>query len=257
MSEPELLYSAKDGIAWMTINREARRNALNQTVIDLFDEYLDRVEADSEIRVVCITGAGDKAFCSGADLMGGLGGSPGQSTLRAYAHLLQRMVGYSRPLVARVNGHCVAGGLGLLLACDIAYARQGIQVGTPEVKVGLFPMMIAALILQNATRKKAVEMLFTGRMLSAEQAESMGLLTAVFPADELDQAVSESLRCIASRAPVALRMGKQALAEVDGLRLGQALSYLCDRLEELIETEDAAEGLAAFAQKREPRWKGR
>jgi len=257
MTEPDLLYEVKGRIARITINREVRRNALSLEAIDLFFDYLKRAEADETVRAICLSAAGDKAFCSGADLASGIGSGGHMAGAAKYANLLKRMSNFPKPLVARVNGHCLAGGMGLMLSCDIAYASAGAKFGTPEVNVGLFPMMIGALIFRNAGRKKALEMIYTARLLSAAQAEQMGLITRAVPPDELDRVVDESLTDIATKAPLAVEMGRKALAEVEDMPLSQALDLLCDRLADVASTEDAVEGMTAFIQKRQPVWKRR
>ena len=257
MSDQELLYEVRDGAAWLTINREAKRNALSDETLTQFGEALAKAEADDAVRVICITGAGEKAFCSGADISSSFGGGDPRAGMRAYADLLTRMNDYPKPLVARVAGHCLAGGTGLLLSCDIAYAREDVWFGTPELGVGLFPMMIGALIFRNTRRKKAMEMIYTGRKLSAAEAEELGLITRAYPADRFESAVTDCLADIAAKAPLAARIGRQALAAVADKPLGEALDYLCERLAEVAATEDAMEGLMAFMQKRKPEWKGR
>jgi enoyl-CoA hydratase/carnithine racemase len=257
MSEPDLLFKIRDAAAWLTVNREARRNALSLDMMSLFNEYLDRAEADDGIRVVCVTAVGEKAFCSGADLATTFEGADHVAGARTYASLLKRMAAFPKPIVARVNGHCIAGGLGLMLSCDIVYAREGTKFGTPEVNVGLFPMMIGALMFRNCFRKKAMEMIYTARMLSASEAEEMGLITRSVPAEELDSVVHETLVTIASKAPLAIELGKQAYDAAKDLPLDEALDYLCDQLGAVVATEDAREGLTAFMQKRQPEWKGR
>ncbi|MGO9569364.1 MAG: enoyl-CoA hydratase/isomerase family protein [Desulfomonilaceae bacterium] len=257
MSEPDLLYEVKDKIAWMTINRASRANALSPEMIDLLMEYLDRAEADDSVRGACITGIGDKVFCSGADLISTIGGEGRTKGIEKYAALLKMMAAFSKPLTARVNGHCLAGGMGLMLSCDMVYAREGVKFGTPEVNVGLFPMMIAALIFRNTKRKKALEMIYTARMLSAAEAEDMGLITRAVPAEELDRVVHETLKSIATKAPLAMRLGRKALAAAQDMELDEALDYLCGQLDIVAGTEDAREGLTAFLEKREPVWRGR
>jgi enoyl-CoA hydratase/carnithine racemase len=257
MTQLDLLYEVKDRIAWITINRELRRNALSLDAINLFFDYLNNAEADETVRAVCLTAVGDKAFCSGADLASSFGDDDHMAGAMKYANLLKRMAGFSKPLVAKVNGHCLAGGMGLMLSCDIVYAREEAKFGTPEVNVGLFPMMIGALIFRNADRKKALEMIYTARMLSAVEAENMGLVTRAVPADDLDRVVNEALSEIAAKAPLAVEIGRKALAEAEGMPLSQALDLLCERLADIASTEDAIEGLTAFMQKRPPVWKRR
>lgn len=257
MDDPELLFEVREKVAWLTINREVRRNALSLGMIDLFFEYLDKIESDDEVRVVCITAVGDKAFCSGADLAGAMGADNPFSGAQKYANLLKRMARFPKPLVARVNGHCLAGGMGLMLSCDMVYARDGVKFGTPEVNVGLFPMMIGALIFRNTPRKQALEMIYAAKMLSASDAEKIGLITRACTAEDLDRIVSEALNAVAAKAPLAVSMGRQALAAVEEKSLDEALDYLCEQLTKLAATEDAMEGMRAFIEKREPVWKGR
>ena len=255
MSDRELLYEVREGVAWLTLNREKQRNAISLTLIDLFNLYLDRAEGDDAIRVLCLTGAGDRSFCSGADL--GIG-SDMLKGARKYVHLLKRLRQYPKPIVARLNGHCLAGGLGLMLACDIVYASENVKIGTPEVKVGLFPMIISAFIFRNAVRKKALEMIYTAESVTASEAEQMGFITRIYPDTEsMDKAVEKSLRSICGNAPLAIRMGRQALSVMEEMDQDDALEYLCDKLIEVLNTEDAGEGLSAFIEKREPRWKGK
>jgi enoyl-CoA hydratase/carnithine racemase len=257
MSQPELLYEVKNKVAWLTINREYRRNALSPEMIDLFLEGLGRAEADEEVRAVCLTAVGDKAFCSGADLAASLSGPDVAVGAKKYADLLRRMSAFPKPIIAKVNGHCLAGGMGLMLACDMVYARDQVKFGTPEVNVGVFPMMIGALIFRNAGRKKASEMIFTARLLSAGEAEDMGLITRSVPAEDLDRVVDETLAAVTAKAPLAVKLGKHALAAVQDMDLDQALDFLAVQLARVAATEDAKEGLSAFLEKREPVWKGK
>jgi enoyl-CoA hydratase/carnithine racemase len=187
-------------------------------------------------------------------MIGGEGHSEGAER---YAIVLKKLATFSKPLTARVNGHCVAGGLGLMLSCDMVYAREGAKFGTPELNVGLFPMMIAALIFRNVKRKKALEMIYTAKMMSAREAEDIGLVTRAVPAEELDRAVHETLKTIAGKAPLAMRLGRRALATSQDMELDEAFDYLCTQLDVVAGTEDAKEGLAAFLEKREPVWRGR
>jgi enoyl-CoA hydratase/carnithine racemase len=256
-SSSELSYEPTDGVGWITIERPERRNALSAEAIAAFMEALKAAEADDDVHVLCVTGGGDKVFCSGADLMSAFTGGDVRGGMQAYADLLKRLHRFPKPSVARVAGHCLAGGLGLLLACDIALGRDDGRYWTPELDVGVFPMMIGALIFRNVPRKKAMEMIFTGRKYSAAEAADMGLISRAVPEETFEQEVADTLANIARKAPVALKMGREALATAEELALGPALDHLCDKLAALAQTEDAAEGMMAFMQKRKPEWKGR
>ncbi|HEY6002689.1 MAG TPA: enoyl-CoA hydratase-related protein [Anaeromyxobacter sp.] len=251
----EILYEVRGSAAWLTIDREERRNAVGVAALEMLLRHLDRAEADAAVRALCLTGAGREVFCAGADLADA--GADAGSLPASYARVLKRLRAFPKPLVARVNGHCLAGGLGLMLSCDVIYARDGIHVGAPEVTVGLFPMMAAALLLRDGLRKKVLELVYTGGRMTAQEAEAAGLVTRIFPEAELDAAVSGVLERVARSAPRAVELGRRALAEAEGLPFVEAVDLLCARLGDVLRTEDAAEGLRAFLEKRAPRWKGR
>jgi enoyl-CoA hydratase/carnithine racemase len=258
MSE-DLLYTVKDQVAFLTINRESKRNAISQEMISAFHVYLDKAEQEEAVRALCLTGAGDKAFCSGADLGATLGGE-GEARLsgtRNYASLLKKMVRFGKPLVAKVNGVCLAGGLGLMLACDIVIARKDISFWTPEVNVGIFPMMVGALLMRHVGPKKAMEMVLTGRKVPAAEAEQIGLITRSVDPDQLQEEVALTLRVLSSKSPIGLRLGKEAFYTTSDMAFEEAVDYLCEALGRVIDTEDAVEGIKAFIEKREPRFKGR
>ena len=258
MSE-DLLYEVKDGTALLTINREARRNAISQEMITAFTDYLDKADRDEDVRVVCITGAGEKAFCSGADLAVTLAGEEEERLAgpRNYAGLLKRMAGLEKPLVARVNGPCLAGGIGLMLSCDIILARNDTFFRTPEVNVGIFPMMVGALLYRNVGRKKAIDMVLTGRSIPAPEAERMGLITRVVEPEHLNDEVEKTLKLLASKSPIGMRIGKKAFHAMSDMHFEEAVDYLCEALGRAISTEDAMEGMTAFIEKRKPNFKGK
>jgi len=254
----DLLYEVKDQIAWVTINREPQRNAISADAISLFLAHLDQAESDPNVRVVCLTGAGDKAFCSGADLGAAMHEAPEKKAMMfsQYAHLLTRISQFPKPTLARINGHCLAGGTGFMLACDIVIAREDALFGTPEVNVGLFPMMIGALIFRNVLRKKAMEMILLGEKLTAKKALEMGMITRIFPPDTFAQETQTILSALAGKSPVGMKIGKQAFKEVEGLPLGQAIEILATKLGDVAATKDATEGITAFLEKRAPIFTG-
>lgn len=256
MNEAELLYRTEQNVAWFTINREASRNTISPQIISLFEEYLDKAEADDDVRALAITGAGVKAFCVGADLSGAMG-AESNTVFQQYADLLKRVSAFPKPTLARVNGHCLAGGTGIMLACDIVIAADTATFGTPEVNVGLFPLMIGALIFRNTPRKKAMEMILLGERLSAAQALDMGMLTRIVPQDRLDEEVKSALAKLTAKSPIGMRIGKQAFDHVKDMPLEKALDYLSAQLGVLAATEDAREGIMAFLEKRTPKFKGK
>jgi len=256
--ERELLYEIKGETGRLTINREARRNAISREMMAEIMNRLEEAEADPAVRALCITGAGEKAFCSGADLAATLSaGGDIAAGARQYAELLKRMARAGKPLVARVNGACLAGGLGFMLSCDIVIARDDATFGAPEVNVGIFPMMVGALLYRHVGRKKAMEMVLTGRRLTAFEAERIGLITRAVPPEKLDEAVEECLGDLARKSPLGIAMGKRAFYRMADLPFEEALDYLSDQLVQVAATEDATEGIAAFLEKRKPVFRGR
>ena len=258
MSGQDLLYDVKDHVGYITINREKFRNSISAPAVDLFMDYLDQAGTDAAVRVICVTGAGKKAFCSGADLGGAMSadGSGRNQAFQKYADLLKRLAGFPKPTVARVNGYCLAGGTGFMLACDIVLATDDAKFGTPEVNVGLFPMMIGALIFRNVLRKKAMEMVLLGEKLTAVRAQEMGLITRAVPADQFDETVNGVLRNLAAKSPIGMKIGKQAFYAMQDMNFEDALDYLSGKLGEVAATEDAKEGITAFIEKRPPVFKG-
>lgn len=255
----DLLYEVKDRTAFLTINREDRRNAISQEMIARLGEGLDRAEGDENVRAVCLTAKGDRAFCSGADLGVTLAGEGGDrlAGTRNYAALLKKMSRCGKPTVARVNGACLAGGLGLMLACDIALAREDVSFWTPEVNVGIFPMMVGALLIRHVGRKKMMEMVLTGRRVTAPEAEQIGLITRAVAPERLDEEVGEVLQGLISKSPLGLRIGKEAFRTMADMPFDEALDYLCGALGRAAATEDAVEGMMAFMEKRKPNFRGR
>jgi len=255
----DLLFEIRDQVAFLTINREERRNAISQEMILSFLERLTQLDQDEDIRAVCLTGTGEKAFCSGADLGVTLtkeegGRLPGTEN---YARLLKEMARCGKPLVARINGPCLAGGMGLMLSCDIVLARNDTYFCTPEVNVGIFPMMVGALLYRNLPRKKAVDMVLTGRKISAAEAESMGMITRAVEPDQLDNEIENTLKILTSKSPIVTRMGMEAFRVMSDMPFEEAVDYLCEALGRSISTQDAVEGMTAFMQKRAPIFTGK
>jgi enoyl-CoA hydratase/carnithine racemase len=256
MEEAHLLYHVDSYTCRITINRENQRNAITPEAIELFHTYLDDAEKNSDVRVLLITGAGDRAFCTGAQLGSTISGEGGD-VFSEYARLLHRIYTFPKPTVAKVKGYCLAGGMGFMLACDIVVAGATSQFGTPEVNVGLWPMMIGALIFRNVPRKKAMEMILLGERISADRALEIGLITRVVPVENVDDETDTLCAKLAAKSPVGIRIGKTAFTTVESMSIDDALMFLSGKLAEVAGTEDAREGITAFMEKREPLFKGK
>jgi len=254
----ELLYALASGVATLTLNRPEKRNALSASLITALRQAVDRAGRDDEVRVVVLTGAGDKAFCAGADLEaaggGFLGGHQGRGEM---ARLFEDLWALGKPTIARVRGYALAGGFGLALACDLVVAAEDAQFGTPEVNVGLWPYMITVPLVRSMPPKKALELMMTGRRVDAAEAEAIGFVNRVVPVDQLDLAVSELADGLAAKSPAIMRLGRDSFYTVWDQDAAAALRHLHAMLSITSMTEDSREGLAAFAEKREPRWTGR
>jgi enoyl-CoA hydratase/carnithine racemase len=257
MEERVLLYWVQGAVGRITINRPDRGNAITGEVTALFHQALDKAEKNEAVKVIQVTGAGEKAFCTGGQLNSRFGKADEGDPVVAYAELLDRIVRFPKPTIARVKGACLAGGMGLMLACDIAIAAEEARFGTPEINVGLWPMMIGALIFRNAPRKRAMEMILLGDRMTAQEALSMGLVTRVVPVARLDEEVDQVAAALAGKSPIGIRLGKQAFYEMADMPLREALLYLSQKLKEVAATGDAREGITAYQEKRPPQFKGR
>lgn len=254
----QVITRRRGAVLWITINREGRRNALNESVAEGIQAGLDAAESDRGIRAVVLTGAGDKAFCAGGDLQLQADGTPftiDAADPRHYvARLLRRMDACRLPLVARVNGAALAGGLGLICACDLVVAREEALIGVSEVKVGLFPMMILPYLLRTIPYRRMMELCVTGEPISAREALADSIVNYAVPAAELDTKLDWLLGRITDKSPTGIRLGKQALAKIREMSTDSALEYAQFMLANMARTSDAREGFAAFAEKRAPNW---
>ncbi|WP_234264487.1 enoyl-CoA hydratase/isomerase family protein [Hydrogenophaga sp. NFH-34] len=259
MSEaPEVLLEKRGQAFWITINRPEKRNALHAGVIALMREGLRQAHADPEVRAIVLTGSGDKAFCAGGDLQPGKGFAFDFSKPSVdYADLLREAQNATLPLIARVNGTCMAGGMGLLCMVDLAVAADHALFGLPEVKVGVFPMQVLSLLQDLVPRRTVREWALTGEPLSAADALDAGLLNHVVPAADLDAKVDWLLGRLVDKSPTAIRRGKYAMRAIEAMSFDQAIAYTESQIALLAMTEDAREGLAAFNERRKPVWTGR
>lgn len=258
-SEDELLVDVADGVATFTINRPERRNALSWEVVAGMREAVAAAGSDPEVRVVVITGAGDRAFCAGADLTGMRGDShaelhDGRGHL---AGLFEDLWNLGKPTVAKVRGYCLAGGLGLALSCDLVVASDDATFGTPEINVGLWPYMITVPLRRSMPPKRALELMMTGRRIDAQEADRYGFLSRLVPVDALDATVDELAATLAGASPSVMRLGRDSFYDTLDMGASDALAVLHPMLTVATGLEDAAEGIAAFVEKREPNWTGR
>jgi enoyl-CoA hydratase/carnithine racemase len=254
-----LRYETQGPRAILTIDDPERRNPMSLDTMAELVNGIRRATADDDVRVVVITGAGDKAFSAGGDLSGRFVDAPlaDHSDRGRLAELFRALRRCGKPVIARVNGHAIAGGFGLAAACDIVIAVEGATFGTPELQIGLWPMMISAVLQRLIPQRVALDLMLTGRRLSAVEAQQMGIVSRVVPAEGLDAAVDETVARLLAVSPAALALGKHSFYAVEDMPLDAALDYLHAGLTTVAMTDDAAEGVAAFVEKRDAAWRGR
>ncbi|MFO0629565.1 MAG: enoyl-CoA hydratase-related protein [Polyangiales bacterium] len=247
---------AEAEVRTLVLNRPDRRNAISPEMANELLHALAAAEQDARVRVVVLTGEGAH-FCGGGDLKGMGGGDDGLAHKGDYADLLREMVSFPKPLVAKVRGTAMGGGLGLVAACHFALAGEAATLGTPEVHRGLWPMMITAVLARTVNRRDLLEMMLLGDKLTAARAAELRLVNRAVPDDHLDAEVDALCDALAARSPTAVRHGLTAWAKQGDMALDAALPMLREALFTLMGTDDAREGIMAFMEKRAPRWTGR
>lgn len=254
--EPELLQREEGGVLWLTINRPERRNAMNAAVIEGLAAALAAANANRDLRAIVLTGTGDKAFCAGADLQ------TGQSFKFDYSEPTQSLANLFRlarqlkvPLVGRVNGACMAGGMGLMAMCDLVVAAPHAIFGLPEVKVGLFPAQVLSVLNGLIGPRALTELCITGEPITAHEALQLGLINRV--AEDLDAGVQALLDRFLDKSPAAIRRGLYLMKRIGALSFEESMAFTESQIGLFALTEDAAEGQAAFREKRKPNWSGR
>lgn len=251
-------YEVSDRRATITIDDPERRNPMSvETMAGLLESTETAMDAP-DVGVLVYTGAGDRAFCAGGDLSGSFVDDPiglhrGRGDI---ARLFRLMMRGGKPTVARVNGHALAGGFGLAVACDITVCVDDAKLGTTEVKVGLWPMMISAVLARAIPRKAVLELMLTGRIIDPEEAQRLGAVSRVVSRDRLDVVVDEIVDSVLGLSPTTLMMGKDSFYAMTDADLDSALDRLQGGLTEIALTEDAKEGVKAFIEKRAPEWGG-
>jgi len=261
MADSLIRYHVDDrGVASIVLDDPSTRNALTDALLDELISRLEQARDDNDVRVVVLASADARVFSSGGDLKAFADESPlieKYAGLDRFPRLYQLLGGLGKPSLCAANGDVLAGAFGLALACDLIVAREGVRFGCPEINVGVFPFVISALIYRSVPRAKANELMMTGELITAEEALGLHIVNKVVPAAGFGVEVGRLTGQIASRSPLLMRLGKQALNVSRDLPLPDALNYLRGMLALAFTTEDIKEGVAAFREKREPRWQGR
>lgn len=259
MTEPtpgELAVERRGPVLWLTIRREARRNAMNAAVLSGLAQAIEAAQADRALRAIVLTGAGSQAFCAGADLQQAQAFTTDYAEpYGAFAQLLRRARASNLPLVARVNGACLAGGMGLLAMCDLAVAAPHARFGLPEVKVGVFPAQVLSVLQHLVPRRKLAELCITGELVDAPAALEMGLVNYVD--EDLDGRLDWLLGRVVDKSPAAIRRGLYTMKRIEAMPFEESIAFTESQIALFTLTGDAREGQAAFQQKRAPEWKGR
>jgi enoyl-CoA hydratase/carnithine racemase len=254
-------YDVDDrGVACVVLDDPATRNALSDALLDELIAALERARADAGVRVVVLASADERVFSSGGNLKAFADESPvieKYAGLGRFPRLYELLSGLGKPSLCAAGGDVLAGAFGLALACDLIVAREGVRFGCPEINVGVFPFMISALIYRSVPRARANELMMTGELITAEEALGLHIVNKVVPGGEFEAEVGRLAGRVASRSPLLMRLGKQALHASRDLPLPDALHYLQGMLALAFTTDDVKEGVAAFREKREPRWQGR
>ena len=256
----EAALAVEGHVATITLNRPEQRNPLSAVMLRDLAAAFRWCQAEPEVRVVVLTGAGDRAFCAGADLASFDGGMTDLERHRSrdlFVDLFTLMASLGKPIVGRINGHALAGGLGLACACDLLVSTDTATFGTPEINVGIWPMMIQAILARNLPRKVLLEMEMLGDRWTATQMEAFGLINRVVPHDQLDSAVKDIVEKLAKKSPVAMRLGRDSFYRQQDMEFSAALAYLHSQFTLITLTEDSKEGIRAFFEKREPDFKGK
>ena len=255
----QVLLSSTGHVATLTLNRPEQRNPLSATMLRDLASALRWCKDEDDVRVVVITGAG-RVFCAGADLSSFDGDTSPIDKFRSrdlFVDLFVLMAELGKPIVGRINGHALAGGFGLACSCDILVAVDSAAFGTPEINVGIWPMMIQAILSRNVPRKALLEMEMLGDRWTAAQLHSLGIVNRVVSHEQLDATVHEIAAKLARKSPVAMRLGRDSFYRQQDMDFRAAMHYLHGQFLLVSQTEDSREGIKAFFEKREPEFKGR
>jgi len=256
-AHPEIRHERRGDALWVVIDREHRRNAINGAVLAGIEAALHQAAADRTLRCIVLTGAGEKAFCAGADLNDGSTNfqDAADEPTTAFGRLLRLVRSARVPLIARVNGACVAGGMALMAMCDLAVAAEHARFGLPEAKVGVFPMQVLVLLRGILQARHVNELCLTGALISAARAAEIGLVNEVAPAGELDARIDALVAQLREASPAAVHRGRQAIFAMEMMGFHEALAFAEAQIALASGSADAREGIAAFNEKRRPTWR--
>lgn len=252
-------YEVKSGVVTITIDDPERRNPLSNETMRALKDAVWAADDDDGARVVVITGAGDRAFSAGGDLAGGFVDSPlpDHDARGELADLFRAMVTTPKPIVGRINGAALGGGFGVAAACDITIVVDDAKLGTPEIKLGLWPMMITAVLNPLVPRKQLLHMMMTGELIDGKRAAELGIATMSVSREDLDDVVGATVDRLLAAPSAALGFGKRAFYATASMDPDTALDYLQIGLTAVSFTDDAKEGVSAFLERRDPTWTGR
>ena len=254
-----LRYEVADGVATIALDQPETRNALSEPLLDELLDALTAARDDEHVRCVVLASTHEKVFSGGGDLAGFAVDAPlvhKHAANDRFPRLFELIGRLGKPVICAARGHVLAGALGLALACDLVIAGERAAFGTPEINVGLFPFMIAALVARNVGRKKMTELLLLGERIDAHEAHRLGIVNRVVAAEDFDDAVADWSARLTAKSPLLMKLGKDALFAQQDMAFADALEYLRGQLTLALSTRDAREGVAAFLDRRQPRWTG-
>lgn len=248
-------YEVRKGVATVTLNRPDNRNALSVELVNSLGDNLDAALADDAVRVVVLTNEGN-TFCAGADLKAAQRGAagPAEEPRHDFVEIFDTILGSPKPIVGKLNGHCLAGGLGLAASCDISIAREDALLGFSEVRIGVAPAVISVVCLPKMRRADSLELFLTGERVPATRAAEVGLINRAVPADELDEAVDELVGKVVLGGPKALEVSKQLVFRIPEMSRAEGFDWTRPLSAELFQSDEGQEGIAAFREKRNAAW---
>jgi enoyl-CoA hydratase/carnithine racemase len=255
----KIAYTVEDAVATITLNDPERRNPLSPAMLTELGRALDQSKHDPDVRVVVLTGAGAKAFSAGADLTSFTSGSsdPPADNKDVFVNVFVATTQLGKPLIGAINGHALAGGFGLALCCDLLIVSDAATFGTPEIKVGVWPMMIMSIVTRNLGRKRALELFMTGRRIDAQTAADWGIANRVVAQEQVLPEAQALAAELAQWSSSVMRLGRDAFYASESMEYEPALRYLQEQLALVLQTEDAREGVLAFLEKRSPNFSGK